>query len=501
MNVTKRVNSPNCKEGDAHAHETQSIAGGEQNESTAASNVVASDAGDGESPAEQHFVGVKRGGNARLSPLVSEIKSSSCTGNETQNCASRNTEPVTSVSTETESEALLPKMPQSVRDEALEMLKSPNLIEQIADDIEALGVAGERDLTKTIYLIGVSRLLDSPLAAIVQASSSSGKSYVVEKTTQLFPPETVIRATSISPKALKYVKPGSLSHRLIVAGERARLKGDDAAEATRVLREILSSGRYSGMVPLMNPNDEYKTKTFEQEGPIAYVETTSISEDCIFAEDANRCLLLSTDESEQQTKTILRQVGMAFEGAVNVDVNAIIQRHFALQRSLKRKHVVVPFARKLADQFDTRLIVARRAYPRLLAMIQAITLLYQYQRERDGQERIIAAREDYAIARELCRNPIARTLGRPASDKLLDFFDWLKRLGLPEFTTTDAKRFGRVSDRTVQIRLNDLAGLKAIAKVKASFGNTPTVWRILDVDRAMVANECFELPRVEEVCD
>src|SRR5262249_22984061 len=159
-------------------------------------------------------------------------------------------------------------------------------------------------LTATVYLTGTSRKLKAPLAAIVQGPSSSGKSYVVEKTAGLIPPEDTIHATQMTPQALFHMKPGSLRHKLVVGGERSRLQNDDVgAEATRALREMLSSGRLSKLMPVKGEGGLIETRLIEQDGPIAYVETTTLTR--IFDEDVNRCLLLNTDEQPEQTKKII----------------------------------------------------------------------------------------------------------------------------------------------------------------------------------------------------
>ncbi len=95
---------------------------------------------------------------------------------------------------------MLAQTPESVKADACSMLESPDLVETIRRDIEAIGVAGESDLALTLYLIGTSRLLDNPLGAIVQGPTASGKSYPIEKTAALFPPETVIHAKQMTPR-------------------------------------------------------------------------------------------------------------------------------------------------------------------------------------------------------------------------------------------------------------------------------------------------------------
>ena len=57
----------------------------------------------------------------------------------------------------------LASMPEAVKREASALLESPELLQRIVTDISRLGVAGERELTATAYLIGTSRLLGKPL--------------------------------------------------------------------------------------------------------------------------------------------------------------------------------------------------------------------------------------------------------------------------------------------------------------------------------------------------
>jgi len=145
---------------------------------------------------------------------------------------------------------LLERMPQFVREQARQMLESPDLLEHIRRDIQAMGVAGEQELAMTTYLVGLSRLLSKPLAAISQGQSSSGKSFIIDQVSRMFPPESVIVATQMTPRALFYMKPGQLKHRFVVCGERSRIQNDDTSEATRALREMLSNGRLSKLIPI-----------------------------------------------------------------------------------------------------------------------------------------------------------------------------------------------------------------------------------------------------------
>jgi hypothetical protein len=365
--------------------------------------------------------------------------------------------------------------------------------------VAASGVAGERELTAAIYLVGVSRLLPKPLATIVQAPSSTGKSYTVGKVADLFPRESVILATSLTPQALFYMPPGSLVHKWIVAGERSRREDDESAEATRALREMISSGKLTKLIPTKDKDGGFTTQKIEQDGPIAYIETTTLSK--IFDEDANRCLLLSADERNQQTTAIVNRLAAGFGGAEGIDVEAIISRHHALQRMLKQLPVVIPFAEKIAERFPTDRVEARRAFPHLMAMIQASALLHQYQRPLDGDGRIVASPDDYQLARHLARGPLGRLLGGCIAPAAIRYHDRLAgwASGINSFTTTEAVKRDRATDRAVRGWLHELAGVGAIEQTTEGKGSKPATWKFLGVDRSeLEAGDCG-LPSAEEI--
>ena len=122
-----------------------------------------------------------------------------------------------------------------------------------------------------------SRLLEKPLAAIVQGPSSSGKSYLLDKIGFLCPPESMLMATDITPNAFYYMKAGTLIHRFVIAGERTDKHNKESSHGTKALREMLSSGRLSKSTPVRDPETgKMITELIEQEGPIAFTESTTI---------------------------------------------------------------------------------------------------------------------------------------------------------------------------------------------------------------------------------
>jgi hypothetical protein len=382
--------------------------------------------------------------------------------------------------------AALEQTDQDVREEAERLLEDPALLERIGVDIETAGVAGEQDLALTLYLVGTSRLQRRPLAAIVQGQSSSGKSYTVERVASLFPPEAVVYATQATPQALFHAKPGSLSHRWFVAGERSRLENDDKAEATRAMREMLSAGRLTKMMP-MKVAGEIQTVTIEQEGPIAFVESTTSAR--VFEEDANRCIMLSTDERRSQTRTIMRRLALHASGKVRSDGPRVVARHHALQRLLERRTIVIPFAERLVELLEVFAdrVECRRAYPMVLSIIEASALLHQRQRRTDQDGRLLAEPADYGVAARLLSGPLARTIGESLSDPgrrflerlLAEVDDTIDPLPTP-FTAKDVRRRLSVGRSTVcgfLSELEDKGFLDPTEAAPVGRGRPPKAWK------------------------
>jgi hypothetical protein len=379
------------------------------------------------------------------------------------------------------------------------MLRDPDLLGYICEDIEDVGVAGEWKLAASIYLVGTSRKLPSPLSGRIQGPSASGKSYPLEKVAQLFPPEDVILATQMTPQALFHMRPGALAHKFIVGGERSRLEDDSRAEATRALREMISSGRLSKLMPVKGEGGLIQTERIEQEGPIAFIETTTLTK--VFDEDANRCLPLQTDERREQTRKVYRAVAARYEGNYDKDkVEQIIAWHRTLQRLLQPVEVVVPFARRLVELLPDDRVEGRRAVGLLLGGVAASALLFQFQREHDERGRVLATEEDYKLVKKLLSGPMGRILGGGISPAARRFYERLKER-IPrdhyQFRTPEAAKGEQVTERAVRGWLYELVDAGLVELIEQHRGPKPAAWHLTDASLDPEANS--GLPEVAQL--
>lgn len=399
----------------------------------------------------------------------------------------------------------------AVINEAKLMLAAPDLMDIVVRDVQALGVAGEDELIAGLYACFTSRLLNEPVSSKVQGTSSSGKSFISGKVGELIPPESIFIATDITANALYYVLLGRLVHNVVLAGEKSRIQDDQAAEATRALREMISSGRLSKAVTV-NVNGELKTIHIEQPGPISHCETTTLTE--MFDEDANRCILFASDESAAQSERVLEKRArraMGFE----IDAGPIIAKHHAAQRMLKRVRVIIPFADRLSAAMPLHLPQVRRAFNQLLGLTEAIATLHQYQRSQSAPEHgdtIKAALNDFAVARHILLRPLARALGAALSDSVVRFGGWLLEVepqlpgteginaGRPQFTNSDLGKLADcpISDRSARWRyLTKLVDVGFLKLLDSGKGKTKH-YRIA-MDSVPDSDASKWLPEVEEL--
>jgi DNA primase len=295
-------------------------------------------------------------------------------------------------------------MSEAERADALTLLRRPDLLDQVAADIEHLGYVGEDTNKRLLYLVAVSRKLQDPLSAVILSQSGAGKSGLTEVIERLTPPEDVVLLTRLTPQSLYYTEPGFLDRKLVVVEERY-----GSQEADYSIRVLQSRKKLIAAAPVKDPQTgNMRTKIFTVEARAAFVEATTASS--VNHENATRCFELSMDETPEQTRRIHERMSLLRTEAglaLRQEADAICRRHWNAQRLLEPLPVVIPFADKLT--FPSAWLRTRRDYARFLNLIEVLAFLHQHQRERRGGA-LVAALADYAAAYALAAHVLAETL-------------------------------------------------------------------------------------------
>ncbi|WP_421738324.1 CHC2 zinc finger domain-containing protein [Caulobacter sp.] len=307
---------------------------------------------------------------------------------------------------------------------ALALLRSPNLLDQIAADVAASGVVGEAANALVAYLAVISRKLEKPLAVLIQSTSAAGKSALMDAVLALAPPEETVAYSAMTGQSLFYLGQGDLKHKALAIAEE-----EGARHASYALKLLQSQGTLTIASTGKDPaSGKLVTQTYTVEGPVALMMTTTAID--LDEELKNRCLVLTIDESREQTKAIheRQRYEETLEGlSAGEDRAVIVALHQDAQRLLRPLKVVNPFAEQLTFLDDkTR---TRRDHRKYLGLIRAIALLHQHQRPirqlvRPGREvvdYVEATIDDIAAANHLAHAVLGVTLDElpPQTRRLL----------------------------------------------------------------------------------
>ncbi len=332
--------------------------------------------------------------------------------------------------------------------DALALLKSPDLAARIVDDLAACGVVGESTNLLTGYLAATSRKLDKPLAVLIQSSSAAGKSSLMDAVLGMMPEEERIQYSAMTGQSLYYLGETSLQHKILAIAEEEGVR--QAAYALKLLQsdgelKIASTGKNE-------QSGELVTREYKVQGPVMLMLTTTASD--VDEELLNRCLVLTVNESREQTQAIhaMQRHGQTLAGLLQSSEKQYLTRlHQNAQRLLRPLKVVNPYADRLTFLSDkTR---TRRDHMKYLTLIQAIALLHQYQREvkrvtHRGQviEYIEVEKGDIALANQLAHEVLGRTLDEmpPQTRKLLVWLKgWVQERAQGQAVKADEIRFTR----------------------------------------------------------
>jgi DNA primase catalytic core len=357
-------------------------------------------------------------------------------------------------------------MSESDRAEALAFLMRPDLLDQVAADIDALGYVGEETNKRLLYLVAISRKLDDPLSAVILSQSGAGKSGLTEVLEKLCPPEDMVLLTRLTPQSLYYVEPGFLDRKLVIIEER-----HGSMEADYSIRVLQSRKKLIAAAPIKDPaTGNMRTKVFTVEARAAFIEATTASS--VDNENATRCFELAMDESAEQTKRIHERMSLLrTERGLRSrqEAEAVSRRHWNAQRLLETLPVVIPFADKLS--FPSSWLRTRRDYARFLNLIEVSAFLHQHQRERRGGA-IVASTADYAVAYTLAAEVLAETLSdlRKPLREALERVRGLSLKGDGTVSRREIREALAVPDSTVRRWLQDLVELEYLTQAEASKG-------------------------------
>lgn len=368
-------------------------------------------------------------------------------------------------------------MTEEERGEALRFGKSKDLIEKILKETEALGYLGEEKNKLLCYLAMTSRKMYDPISVMILSASSAGKSALQDTVLSLCPEEDLMKFTSITERALFYKESKSLQHKVMALAEEAG--GEDAGYA---IRNLISSKELTIEATVKDPmTGKMTTMSNTVKGPTSvFKTTTNVRTD---AETRSRFMLLTVDESREQTQRILsyQREMQTWEGFIQSQKRkAIKKKHRNFQRLLRPVTVFNPFARLLTYQ-DKKLRV-RRDHPKYLQIISTIAFLHQLQRplmRKQSLEYIEVTLEDIALANELAGDILSKSLdelsssGRRLLQVIEEIVDEKKKSNMEaHLTRREIREASGWGETYVRAILNELVRMDYLMPVRGGYGKS-----------------------------
>lgn len=358
---------------------------------------------------------------------------------------------------------------------ALALLKDPQLVERIIQDVEKIGLVGEPANALTAYLACVSRKLAAPLAVLIQSTSAAGKSTLMEAILSLVPEEDRVQYSAMTGQSLFYLGEQDLKHKILAIAEEEGVR--QAAYALKVLQSqgeltIASTGKDPATGMLV-------TQQYRVEGPVMLCLTTTAID--VDEELVNRCLVLTINESREQTRAIQQRQRAArtLDGLLATSqAGAVRELHRNAQRLLRPLAVVNPYAEQLTFLDDrTR---TRRDHAKYLTLIESIALVRQHQRpvrtaSAGGRtvEYIEVSLDDIELANRLAHEVLGRSLDElpPQTRRVLGLIESMvvevaQRESIKpadvHFTRREVRERCGMSDTAVRVHLERLIGMEYI---------------------------------------
>lgn len=349
-------------------------------------------------------------------------------------------------------------------------LKAKNLLKNINEKIGKSGVVGEENNRLFLFGIASSYKMNNTLHALIQGSSGSGKTHLLATIMDFMPPEDSISLTRVTESSFYNYDKYELQNKLIGIEDYDGLE----EKAELAFRELQSKGMISSSTSGKNEQTgEIKGYIKEVYGPIASLSATT--KGAIYEDNMSRCFLISVDESMEQTQKIIQYQNNKSAGIINEkeeQKNKEFLRH--CMRLLKPQKVINPYANKISLPREAQKI--RRLNELFQSYVKQITLLNQYQRNKDQQGRLISQKEDIKTAIEILFESIVLKVDE-LDGSLRSFYEQLKNYveskgKTYEFEQREVRQAFRISKSQMHRNINSLLELEYIAKTYVSARNT-----------------------------
>jgi DNA primase len=351
------------------------------------------------------------------------------------------------------------KVSESNTRACVNFLQQEKLLSRFNDLLGESGIIGEENNRLLLFVIATSYGMTQPLHALVQGSSGSGKTHLLLKIANLMPQEDTITLTRVTENSFYNYGENDLKNKLLCMEDLDGMKD----EAFLAFRELQSRGMLTSSTSIKDETGNIKGVVKTVRGPVATLSATTKGE--IYEDNMSRCFLVAVDETAEQTQRIISYQNQLSAGLIDRGKQEQIKLFTQnCLRLLRPYEVVNPFAGRLNLPPEAHKI--RRLNELYQVFVRQITLLNQFQRQKDDKGRLIATKEDLQTACQIMFESIVLKVDE-LDGSLRLFYENLKGYILPkgkeyEFTRREVRQVLQVSKTQQHSYLTRLEELEYI---------------------------------------
>lgn len=302
--------------------------------------------------------------------------------------------------------------------DCVQFLKGKNFMKGIDELIQQAGVVGEESTRRLLFVIASTYKMSTPLHALVQGTSGSGKSHLINTIGDCFPPEDVISMTRVTSKSFYHYTKDELVDKLILIQDYDGLD----EEAQFAFRELQSAGNISSSTTYKDRYGNLMSAVKTVKSHFASLLATTKAE--VYYDNMSRSMISGVDESDDQTKRIIIHQNKKLAGIIDTREERKAKEFLQnCMRCILPLEVVNPYADKVYLPFEAKML--RRLNSHYQAFVKQITILHQYQRKKDDRGRLIAEPEDLQIACDILFDAIMLKVD-DLDSSLRQFYDRVK---------------------------------------------------------------------------
>jgi DNA primase len=233
-------------------------------------------------------------------------------------------------------------------------------------------------------------------------------------------------------------------------------------EAFLAFRELQSRGQLTSSTSVKDEQGNIRGMVRTVRGPIASLSATTKGD--VYEDNMSRCFLVAVDESRPQTERIIAYQNQKSAGLIDKKSERTAQ--VLLQnciRLLQPLEVVNPYAPHIILPEGAHKI--RRLNELYQSFIRQVTLLHQFQRQKDKQGRLVSTVEDLRQASLILLDSIVLKVDE-LDGALRQFYEQLKTYidqkgnREYEFTQRELRHALRLSKTQMQRYVSDLIALE-----------------------------------------